>query len=147
MIILAGPTCNYILKFLHLAGENKTGVYGLYTVIHIHLWQKNILPVDSGSFIVHGSIYKESTSSFSFFRQFCKLFTFSCSCLSLSRSPVFSLLDSSSCSYYNRIALTWTWMWLFNMRVNFFSVDKHALTGKTFVLLSICLIYEKELWE
>lgn len=108
MIVLAGPACNYVLKFLHLAGGNKKNN------CHIYVHETKNLPVDSLN-IVWGSKSKESTSSFSFFRQFCKLFTFSCSCRSLSRSPVFSLLDSSSCSYDKRTALIWT----FDMRVNF----------------------------
>lgn len=54
-------------------------------------------------------IQGKPTSSFSFFREFCKLFTFCCSLRSLSRSPVFSLLDTSSCSCHKRTATGWTW--------------------------------------
>lgn len=85
-----------------------------------------------------GSNPKESTSSFSFFRQFCKLFTFSCSCRSLSSSPVFSLLDSSSCSYDNRTTLAWT----FNMRGNFFSTDKQLLRCLKCGYTSVIFLFE-----
>lgn len=111
MIVLAGPACNYVLKFLHLAGRS---FYSLNCQVHPPV-TKN-LPVNSLN-IICASKPRESTSSFSFFRQFCKLFTFKCSCRSLSRSPVFSLLASSSCSYDNRT----TWTWALNM---IFSIDK-----------------------
>lgn len=97
MIVLAGPVCNDVLKLLHLAGGKKN--ICLYC-------QANTAEANSPA-----GEFTGSTSSFSVFREICKLFTFSCSLRSLSRSPVFSLLDISSCSCHNRravLASTWT---------------------------------------
>lgn len=121
MIVLAGPAGNYVLKFLHLAGENKTSFYRWDC--HVHPPETKNLPVDSFS-VIWAKKSKESTSSFSFFRQFCKLFTFKCSCRSLSSSPVFSLLDSSSCSYDDRTILLFSEIDRHHVR---FSLVKHAI--------------------
>lgn len=54
------------------------------------------------------SLKKKITSSFSFFRAFCRLFTCCRRPRSLSRSPVFSLFDTSSWSCVYRMK-TFTW--------------------------------------
>lgn len=78
------------------------------------------------------------TSSFSFFRECCKVFVFICSLRSLSKSPLFSLLDVSSCSCnrgQHRFRVDTCSLWVANMGQSL----KHALLLPLSYCLQACL--------